>query len=507
MQSQEKWHRMSAPILFGDPMQPPPVPLRDSGLLPSEDEPQLRSSASCFSPKPAESAPSNTGGDIASQGSAQLMFHLLLMSGMCRHGLRILFPPWCCLARGFDPKKDPVLLPSLFELTGGVLKTQSWEWQQILAKKSAGNIAIPLATARWLVGLRTFWVSHEAQDFITLNTPHVLGSAALAADGFPHGSASQPADMFREPLLFKEAFPWFPSRFPWSSRQRRFGLVMQGGAAAHMLHTRGFGDLDFYICSEGGNVHSHRDEAHQLLQCAVMSLREAAARTLLVQRHDRLTCMLDMPDGSKFRVQFLLRIFRFISEILLSADLDVTQVVYHGAADARQGLYLSPLALQAFAEGVLTIRSTPSRTTRRRIRRYIARGFGVRTATLLSLPAFAFTEDDEDSEDSQDGGSSADGMWWLFTHDMINDQFLKEIWNKMMCHTRGFGDTVRCPICVPLETWFGSKRYRQQEVYNVSDHLPHLQLRNFRSTQQFLCKADKCSLPDTSLLSDLLRTT
>ena len=85
--------------------------------------------------------------------------------------------------------------------------------------------------------------------------------------------------------------------------------------------------MDFCLCSRGGGFLSHNDDALQLVEKAVMSLSDAAARTLLLQRHDRLTFRRDMADGSKWRVQFLLRILRSISEILLSADLDVTQVV------------------------------------------------------------------------------------------------------------------------------------------------------------------------------------
>lgn len=389
----------------------------------------------------------------------------------------------------------------------------------MLANKAVGNIAIPFAAACWLVGHRTLWASDESHEYVTMATPHL------------HGGSSQPADMLREPLLFQDAFPWFPAGFPWTSPQRRFSLVMQGGAAAHMLHKRGFGDMDFYICSQGGDFHSHNDDANQLVEYAALSLCDAAARTLLVHRHDRLTCMLDMPDGSKRRVQFLLRILRSISEILLSADLDVTQVVYHGAADARHGLYLSPLALEAFSGGVITIRSMPKRTTCQRARRYVSRGFGVRAATLLSLPAEMFREAERFMEDEMfiraasllslpdemfmeaellmedemftDDSSGPDGMWQLFIHDLINDSFLQQIGNKMMCH----GKRRICPTCIPLQGWFGEHCWTKQALYDIRDHLAHLKVRNARSTRQFLRKADKCSLPDPSLLSALLETT
>ena len=196
---------------------------------------QLRSSACCWRIRPCnsmsaasrsttEDAASDSSKDSASQGSSHLVFRLLLTSGMCRHGLRTLFPPWCCLARGMDPKKDPLLLPWLFGASGCIFKTQASEWQHMLANKAVGNIAIPPAAACWLVGHRTLWASDESHEYVTLATPHL------------HGGASQPADMLREPLLFQDAFPWFPAGFPWTSPQRRFSLVMQGGAAAHMLH-------------------------------------------------------------------------------------------------------------------------------------------------------------------------------------------------------------------------------------------------------------------------------
>ena len=440
------------------------------------------------------------------------VFQALMCSGMCGHGLRTLFPPWCCLAQGLDPKNDPRVLASLFDSAGCLVNSQLKEWRRILDEKSCANVAIPLAAAKWLVGHRALWAAEDSVQYMAMATPH----------GSSHGGATQPAEtpfsgslrdslLFREPLLFQDAFQWFPAGFPWSSPQRRYSLVLQGGAAAHMLHKRGFGDLDFAICSQGGGCLSHSDDAAQLVAKAVMSLSAVSARTLLVQRHDRLTFMMHMPDGRKWRVQFLLRIFRSISEILLSADVDVTQVVYHGTADARPGLYLSPLALEAFSGGVITIRSMPISTTFQRIGRYVSRGFGVRAATLLRLPANMFLQDEEENDADMftHGCSGPDRMWEFFSQERY-DYFLAPIWNKMMCYTKK--NTSNCPICVPLERQQGyhsalSQHWSQQWVYDMPDHLAHLKLRNARSTRQFLCKDDKCSLPNPSRSNDLLQTT
>jgi len=66
-----------------------------------------------------------------------------------------------------------------------------------------------------------------------------------------------------------------------------------------------------------------------------------------------LILMFELSDGSVWRVQLLLHIFRSISEVMISSDVDATQVVYCGAADKDQGLYISPLALEAYASGFI----------------------------------------------------------------------------------------------------------------------------------------------------------
>lgn len=416
-------------------------------------------------------------------------------------GFRCFFPPWCCVARGWDPKNNSSsqlhasrCTPNLF------MQTQAVEWKRLFRGEAAHNIAIPCVGAQSLLKQRQKWTPEE--NLVHLVEPHFRDWG----------------NIFAEPLSFNRAFPWFPTAFPWKSSSAGITLVMKGGAAAHMLHKRGFGDLDFCLYKHGDEalLGRKRSNAIALVGKAVSALCHGTTRTLLMQTPDMLTLMFELNDGSVWRVQFLLHIFRSISEIMISSDLDVTQVVYCGATDKEQGLYISPLALEAYASGFMTIRSRPIRSTQRRIKRYVLRGFGVRstgdmvgTEGLQQLHAILHDEMNMPDEPTVFIDTSCSGPDVIGEDFAKHEDYLKPIQNQILCNT-----LCKCAHgCVAANPWWNGSAYNMAQhfthfdyswwngvAYNMAQHLTHFDFKRESSTRQFILKEDKCSLPSVGIL-------
>jgi len=173
-----------------------------------------------------------------------------------------------------------------------------------------------------------------------------------------------------------------------------------GGAAAHLIHERGFGDVDLSFCvydmpafNEFCNG-DHRTHAQAMLVCFnVQILAMHAVRTLLVQNPNTITLILELPDRHIQQVQFFLHTFNSISEAMVSSDLDCTQVVYTRCAGEE--IHLSPLAMHAYASRHVTVRRQVSAPNRKRLQarlqKYASRGFGImvdRAASGMAIETF-----------------------------------------------------------------------------------------------------------------------
>ena len=270
-----------------------------------------------------------------------------------------------------------------------------------------------------------------------------------------------------------------------------------------MLHWHGFSDLDFCLLCTSSNrrVCSVRHKAVTLLGHAVRSLTQVASRTLLLHKGKMLSLMLELSNGGTCQIQFVLHVFQSISEILMSCDFDATQVIYRGANDSHQGLYMSPLALEAYSLGFITIRSRPGASSERRIARYAFRGFGVCVDFAMMNP-----------EDFNDFRRFHKNLRWLHLcrpesamlgrleeSDMICKDFNKHVLhfehvvNHILAHRSNTCRHGCVPIVVQHPNW-------QLCAFALDEHLPHIEFKNRKSTQNFILKHDKCSLP--SLRSD-----
>ncbi len=261
-------------------------------------------------------------------------------------------------------------------LTPRLVRAAAIEWNRFTQGEVVRDLAIPLTGAQALL-------RHE-----------VAQEANLACFVVPVAVHRKGYIFSPSPSFWGVDFSWsswFPTNFPWRSEDAGIALALKGGAAAHMLHQHGFGDLDFYLYKESHSKlagaespsSEQRDEsaAVMLIYRAVRALCSVAKRNLLVRNRGTLTIIMELDDQRTQRVQFFMHLFDSISQIMITSDLDATQIVYCEAADGPHNLYLSPLALTAYASGFITIRSDldPSRKQRtlRRLACYVRRGFGI----------------------------------------------------------------------------------------------------------------------------------
>ena len=94
---------------------------------------------------------------------------------------------------------------------------------------------------------------------------------------------------------FQVAFSWFSADFPWRSTSNAVGLLLKGGTAAHFVHGRGFGDMDFsfYKCHQAQphNAAAGEDDVLELLKSAVSSVMSLDKRSILVHNPNTLTVL------------------------------------------------------------------------------------------------------------------------------------------------------------------------------------------------------------------------
>ncbi len=264
-------------------------------------------------------------------------------------------------------------------LTPRLAQAAAIEWNRFTQGQAVRDLAIPLAGAQALL-------QHEVAQETSLVC--FVEPVAVHRKGYIFS---------RSPSFTSDVFSWsrwFPKNFPWRSEHAGIALALKGGAAAHMLHQHGFGDLDFYLYKERGRVDlagaaspsdEQRDEsaAVMLIDRAARAVCSQAKRTLLVRNSGTLTIIMEVDDQRTQRVQFFMHLFDSISQIMITSDLDATQIVYCGASTSAEppGLYLSPLALTAYASGFITIRSdldqSRQQRTLRRLACYVRRGFGI----------------------------------------------------------------------------------------------------------------------------------
>jgi len=241
-----------------------------------------------------------------------------------------------------------------------LVRLMAMERDRLYTGHSMRSIAIPFFEARWLLQERELWAVENDLECIW--------------------KPSIPPLSFVEPPCFQDVFPWFPTTFQWALSSGEVALALKGGAAAHLLHGQGFGDLDFFLYTQNGNFDSYDQlEAKKLVGRAIVELSKNASYSLLVQNTSVTTLLLEF-GSTKFQVQFFLHVFPSISDILVSSDIDVTSVLYCGASQ-HFGLHMSPIALMAYASGFITIRSpfdSSNFNSLQRILRYKSRGFGIR---------------------------------------------------------------------------------------------------------------------------------
>ena len=276
-------------------------------------------------------------------------------------------------------------------LTPCLVQAAAIEWNRFKQGKVVRDLAIPLTGVQALL---TQGVAQEA-DLVRFVLP-------LAVHSQGH--------IFCTPPSFSSVdfswSRWFPKSFPWTSEDAGIALALKGGAAAHMLHGHGFGDLDFYLYRTDGHTNCgddyilrggdlHESAAVMLIDRAVRALCSASKRNLLVRNSGTLTIIMEMADQHIQRVQFFMHVFDSISQIMITSDIDVTQVVYCGAAHDPHNLYLSPLAVTAYDYGFITIRqdldSSRQQRTLRRLACYVRRGFGIcAPQSHLQPPSFRY---------------------------------------------------------------------------------------------------------------------
>ena len=190
---------------------------------------------------------------------------------------------------------------------------------------------------------------------------------------------------------------------------------------------------------------------------------------------------------------------------MLSSDMDAPQVVYCGVAGKDHGLYVSPLAFEAYMSGFITIRSRPIRSTQRRICRYALRGFGVRATAYMihqgidgficTMMALTRTHRLLQFIDTSSSGPDAIG------HDFLNHYTrLTPFYNKILCNT-----SCMCTHgCTPTHDLRAqSPKWWNGVAYDMAEHLMHFDFKIERSTRQFVLKKDKCSLPSVEELLHL----
>ena len=107
----------------------------------------------------------------------------------------------------------------------------------------------------------------------------------------PSASLHSPAlvNGCERPCRFAGAYPWFPEDFPWKNRRAGIELVVMGGAAAHLLHRQGYGDIDFFLLyADPRHVRRLIPQGRQLnyvqmhIREAVLSLRRIAEVSRLI---------------------------------------------------------------------------------------------------------------------------------------------------------------------------------------------------------------------------------
>jgi len=155
-----------------------------------------------------------------------------------------------------------------------------------------------------------------------------------------------------------------------------------------LLHGNGFGDMDFNFYIYGTGQHNTPDFCRQqeaiadLLYINIRLLAALGVRSLLFQNAICITLVVILRDGCAKEFQFFLYLFDSVSELMVSSDLDVSQVVLtmRGQAEA---IFLSPMAIFAYQCRCLSLRSLPIEThkvarLRERVFKYFRRDFGVR---------------------------------------------------------------------------------------------------------------------------------
>ena len=276
-----------------------------------------------------------------------------------------------------------------------MVHAMAMERDRFLHDEPVRDLEVPLAAAYELSKFRDQWAQES--------------SVAMLVTPSPEQSRKW---MFREPDFFSDVFPWsswFPRDFQWSCSKHGIGFALKGGAAAHMLHGNGFGDMDFYVYKIADHGESRlalewaaRALIIEALRClkpivpggsssgsAVSPAADASRHceaTLLVENETTRTLVVRLADNSVWRMQFFAHLFNSVSEILISSDIDVTQVVY--CWDGR--IVMSPLALKAYSIGMIALRSDLQSEYRARqlprLAKYVQRGFGI-CARLDALSA------------------------------------------------------------------------------------------------------------------------
>ena len=194
-----------------------------------------------------------------------------------------------------------------------------------------------------------------------------------------------PLPNLEAPAGFHAVFPWFPTDFPWTDSSGSLAVGMKGGAAGHLLHGHGYGDLDMCMFKlTGAAPPRNLDRAAAcFLQAAVHNLARVADRVLLVQNPKTVSVCLQRGGDHMQCVQFFLHVHELVSEMLICSDVDVSQVVFCGSKGPFAGLHLSPLAVEAYTTGYMNIRSSFPEEKIKRLIKYVQRGFGIRLRTDL----------------------------------------------------------------------------------------------------------------------------
>ena len=135
--------------------------------------------------------------------------------------------------------------------------------------------AVPVKVACALAAQRRAWpyrlgVEPERHRMcvITLPAPSASRNSPALVNGCSH------------PCHFAGAYPWFPEDFPWRDPHAGVEFVVMGGAAAHLLHRQGYGDIDFFLLYADGRrrIPQGRQlrKVQMLIRDAVLSLRRIA---------------------------------------------------------------------------------------------------------------------------------------------------------------------------------------------------------------------------------------